>query len=52
LSAKNLNINNVYWGLETKIKIEIGLENKVKADYDDIIWFKLGVFILADFKTT
>ena len=52
LSAKNLNINNVYWGLETKIKIEIGLQNHINTDYDDIIWFKLGVFILADFKTT
>ena len=52
LSAKNLNINNVYWGLTTKIKIEIGLENVVNDIYDDIIWFKQGIFILTDFKTS
>ena len=54
LSAKNLNINNVYWGISTKIKIEIGLQNNIIGyeDYGKIIWFKLGLFILTDFKTT
>ena len=54
LSAKNLNINNVYWGLTTKVKIEIGLQNNIIGyeKYGDIIWFKQGVFILTDFKTT
>lgn len=52
LSAKNLNINNVYWGLTTKVKIEIGLQNNVEPKYDNIIWFPQGVFILTDFKTT
>ena len=52
LSAKNLNINNVYWGLTTKVKIEIGLQNNVDSRYDDIIWFPQGIFILTDFKTT
>ncbi len=54
LSAKNLNINNVYWGISTKIKIEIGLQNNIIGyeDYGDIIWFKQGIFILTDFKTT
>lgn len=54
LSAKNLNINNVYWGITTKVKIEIGLQNNIVGyeKYGDIIWFKQGVFILTDFKTT
>lgn len=52
LSAKNLNINNVYWGLTTKVKIEIGLQNNVEPKYDKIIWFPQGIFILTDFKTT
>ena len=52
LSAKNLNINNVYWGLTTKVKIEIGLENTINSSYEDIIWFKQGLFILTDFKTS
>ena len=54
LSTKNLNINNVYWGLSTKIKIEIGLQNNIIGyeKYGDIIWFKQGLFILTDFKTS
>ena len=54
LSAKNLTINNVYWGLSTKIKIEIGIKNNLLdyQYYDDIIWFNQGLFILTDFKTT
>ena len=54
LSAKNLNINNVYWGISTIIKIEIGLQNNIIGykDYGNIIWFKQGIFILTDFKTT
>ena len=54
LSAKNLNINNVYWGLSTKVEIEIGLQNNIIGyeKYGNIIWFRQGVFILTDFKTT
>lgn len=54
LSAKNLNINNVYWGLTTKVKIEIGVQNNIIGyeHYGEIIWFEQGIFILTDFKTT
>ena len=54
LSAKNLNINNVYWSISTKIKIEIGLQNDIIGyeHYGDIIWFNQGIFILTDFKTS
>lgn len=54
LSAKNLEINDVYWGISTKIKIEIGLQNNLLdyQHYGEIIWFKQGVFILTDFKTS
>lgn len=54
LSARNLNINNVYWGISTKIKIEIGLQNNIIGyeKYGNIIWFPQGIFILTDFKTS
>lgn len=54
LSAKDLNINNVYWGLSTKIKIELGIQNNILdyQYYDKIIWFDQGLFVLTDFKTT
>ena len=52
VSTQNLNINSVYWGITTKVKIEIGLQNNINSNYNKIIWFKQGLFILSDFKTT
>lgn len=55
MTTKNLNMNNIYWGLTTRVKIEIGLENNLveyKNIYPEIIWFPLGVYIITDFKTS
>jgi hypothetical protein len=38
--AKNVNINDFYWGLKNKFKLEIGLKNIIDSSYPDIIWFK------------
>ena len=45
MSTKNLNINSIYWGITTRVKIEIGLLNQINPIYDDIIWFPMGVYI-------
>jgi hypothetical protein len=37
--AQNFNYNDYYWGLNTKFKLEVGVENTVDASYPDIIWF-------------
>ena len=52
VTTKKLHINEVYWGFTTKIKIEIGLQNNINPQYDKIIWFKQGIYILTDFKTS
>ena len=52
LTANNLRINNVYWGITNKISLEIGLENNIDKRYDKIIWFPQGIYILTDFKTS
>lgn len=54
MTTKNLNMNNIYWGLTTRVKIEIGLENNLVEypDYPPIIWFPQGVYIITDFKTS
>lgn len=39
------NIKNLL-SINKKIKIEIGLENNVNNYYDDIIWFKQGIFVI------
>ena len=41
-------IDNIYWGLKNKFKLEIGLENNINFDYPDIIWFKQGLFVITD----
>lgn len=48
--ANDVNINDFYWGLNTKINLEIGLENTINPMLDDIIWFKEGVYILTSFN--
>ena len=54
MTTKNLNMNNIYWGLTTRVKVEVGLKNNLVEypDYPDIIWFPQGVFIITDFKTS
>jgi hypothetical protein len=38
--AENFNYQNYYWGLNTKFKLEIGVENYIDPSYPSIIWFK------------
>lgn len=52
LTAENVNINEFYWGIKTKIKVEIGLKNYIEPKYPDIIWFPQGIFVLTSFSTT
>lgn len=48
--TKDVNINNYLWSLNTKIKIEIGIENIINSKYDNIIWFNQGIFVLTSFN--
>ena len=50
--AQEVNINEYYWGLNTKILVYVGLKNLVDDKYPDIIWFKQGVFIITSFSTS
>lgn len=49
--ADELNINNFYWGLTTKFSLEIGLVNQISSQYDNIIWFPQGIFLITSFNT-
>ena len=43
LVAKDININDFYWGVKSKFKLEIGLKNNIDTErYPDIIWFPQG----------
>jgi hypothetical protein len=47
LVAEDIDINEFYWGLNSKFKLEIGLRNFIDNNYPDIIWFKQGLFIIT-----
>jgi hypothetical protein len=46
-----MNINDFYWGLTNKFKLEIGLKNTINSNYPDIIWFPQGIYIITGFNT-
>lgn len=50
LVAQNFDYRDYYWGLNTKFKLEIGLENTINKDYPNIIWFNQGIYILTQFN--
>lgn len=54
LCAKNmdLDINNYYWGLNTKFNLQIGLSNKIDKNYPDIIWFPMGIYVCTSFNVS
>ena len=45
--SEKMDINQSYWGLKHKFKLEIGMENNINTDYPKIIWFKQGVFVFT-----
>ena len=49
--AQNFNYNEFIWGLNTKFKLEIGLENTINSSYPSIIWFKQGTYFISTFNT-
>lgn len=52
LVANEMNINDYYWGLSTKISLFVGLENKIDSRYPNIIWFNQGIFVISAFNTS
>lgn len=65
LVAEEMNINDFYWGLKSKFKLEVGLRNTIKNMVyneitgecwgdkypQDIIWFPQGVYAITAFNT-
>lgn len=52
IAAQNFDYNAFLWGLNTKFKLEIGLENVINNIYPDIIWFKQGTYFISSFSTS
>lgn len=52
LEAQAMDIHDYYWGLKTKFKLEIGLENVINPQYPDIIWFNQGIYVFTQFNSS
>lgn len=52
LVAKDMNINQYYWGLKTRFRLYIGLRNVIGWGYDEIIWFPMGTYVISNFNTS
>ena len=57
--SKNININDYYWGIKTKFKLEIGLSNNLTNEYNPALgvypfvqWFAMGVYVIASFNAS
>lgn len=52
VTAGAIEYNNYLWGLNTRINIQIGVENTINKEYPDIIWFPQGVFLITNFSVS
>ena len=52
LVANEMNINDFYWGLNSKFKLEIGIKNKIDDTFPEIIWFPFGTYLITSFNTS
>ena len=48
--AEDVNIHEFYWGLKTKFRFYIGVENWIDSRYPEIIWFNEGMFMVTSFN--
>lgn len=52
IPEKEKDYNNYELGLNRKIRLYIGLKNLVNKNYEDVIWFKQGTFLLSTFNVS
>lgn len=52
LIANDVNLNSFYWGLNTKFKLLIGIENHINSNYPKIIWFPQGIYVITNFSSS
>ena len=50
--ASNFDYKDYYWGLNTKFKLEVGVENTIDPAYPDVCWFNQGIFLITNFNTS
>ena len=52
VTRKAYSQTDVDWALHTRCAIYIGLRNMINPEYDDVIWFKMGIYILTSYSVS
>ena len=50
--SNNVSIKENDWVYKRRFKAEIGLENHIDSNYEDIIWFPQGEFVITSFSAS
>ena len=50
--AQEFDYSDYLWGLNTKFKLEVGLQNDINENYPKIIWFNQGIYVITSFNTS
>ena len=50
--AQDFNYTDYYWGLNTKFKLEVGVQNYVDDSMPEIIWFNQGIYLITSLNTS
>ena len=50
LVGQDLKITEFHWALKSRFKVEIGVHNNISDEYENIIWFKQGIYIINSFS--
>ena len=58
--VNDVDISDVYWGIKTKFRLEIGLKNNLndeyapseESPYPEIVWFPEGTYLITSFSTS
>lgn len=50
--SETLDLTLSYWALKNKFKLEVGLKNEIDSNYPEIVWFKMGIYVLTSFNVS
>ena len=50
--AQEFDYSDYVWGMNTKFKLEIGVENNINSKFPKMIWFNQGIYVITSFNTS
>lgn len=52
LVTNSVQIDEVAWSLRTKFYVYLGVKNNINSNYEDIIWFPQGMYVISSFSSS